>query len=131
MTCNQPTLPDISTTGTRQFKNDTQNRHVRAFKTVVTHKNGSDCPSCFNMVLGILTSLAACPAIVGTTEAVRQGQRTNKKEEHRGRKSNLLVTCSDPSRKARDIHGGTIVLRDNKVRRIFKLHIESRQFNLL
>lgn len=26
------------------------------------------------------------------------------------------MTCSDPSRKARDIHGGTVVLRDNKVR---------------
>ena len=67
------------------------------------------------MVLGIITSIAACPAIIGTTEAVRQGQNQNKREQHRGRKSNLLVTCSDPSRKARDIHGGTIVLHDQKV----------------
>jgi hypothetical protein len=67
------------------------------------------------MVLGIITSIAACPAIIGTTEAVRQGQRQNAKQNHRGRKSNLLVTCSDPSRKARDIHGGTVVLRDKKV----------------
>jgi len=67
------------------------------------------------MVLGILTSIAACPAIIGTTEAVRQGQRQNAKEQHRGRKSNLLVSCSDPSSKARDIHGGTVVLKDNKV----------------
>jgi hypothetical protein len=67
------------------------------------------------MVLGIITSIAACPAIIGTTEAVRQGQSQNKREQHRGRKSNLLVSCSDPSRKARDIHGGTIVLRDQKV----------------
>lgn len=67
------------------------------------------------MVLGIITSIAACPAIIGTTEAVRQGQSQNKREQHRGRKSNLLVTCSDPSRKARDIHGGTVVLRDQKV----------------
>jgi hypothetical protein len=67
------------------------------------------------MVLGIITSIAACPAIIGTTEAVRQGQSQNKKQSHRGRKSNLLVTCSDPSRKARDIHGGTVVLRDTKV----------------
>jgi hypothetical protein len=67
------------------------------------------------MVLGIITSIAACPAIVGTTEAVRQGQSQNKREQHRGRKSNLLVTCSDPSRKARDIHGGTVILRNNKV----------------
>jgi hypothetical protein len=67
------------------------------------------------MDLGIITSIAACPAIVGTTEAVRQGQSQNKREQHRGRKSNLLVTCSDPSRKARDIHGGTVILRNNKV----------------
>jgi hypothetical protein len=67
------------------------------------------------MVLGILTSIAACPAIIGTTEAIRQGQSQNKKQQHRGRKSNLLVTCSDPSRKARNIHGGTVVLRDKKL----------------
>lgn len=67
------------------------------------------------MVLGILTSIAACPAIIGTTEAVRQGQSQNKRQQHRGRKCNLFVTCSDPSRKARDIHGGMVVLRDRKV----------------
>jgi len=67
------------------------------------------------MVLGILTSIAACPAIIGTTEAVRQGQTQNKRQQHRGRKSNLLVSCSDPCRKARDIHGGTIILRDKKL----------------
>jgi len=66
------------------------------------------------MVLGILTSIAACPAIIGTTEAVRQGQTQNRRQSHRSRKSNLLVTCSDPSSKARDIHGGTVVLRDKK-----------------
>ena len=67
------------------------------------------------MPLGILTSIAACPAIIGTTEAVRQGQKQNAKEAHRGRKANLYVTCNDPSRKSRDIHGGTGVLRNNKV----------------
>jgi len=67
------------------------------------------------MVLGILTSIAACPAIIGTTEAVRSGQKQNAREKHRSRKSNLLVTCHDPSRKARDIHGGTVVLRNKKL----------------
>jgi len=67
------------------------------------------------MVLGILTSIAACPAIIGTTEAVRQGQKQNAREKHRGVKSNLYVTCSDPCKKARDIHGGTVVLRENKL----------------
>jgi len=67
------------------------------------------------MVLGILTSIAACPAIIGTIEAVRQGQTQNKKQEYKGKKSNLRISCSDPSRKAKDIHGGTLVLRDNKL----------------
>jgi hypothetical protein len=71
------------------------------------------------MVLGIITSIAACPAIIGTTEAVRQGQSQNKREQHRGRKSNLLVTCSDPSSKARDIDGGTVVLHDKKVPHLY------------
>lgn len=69
------------------------------------------------MVLGMITAIAACPAIIGTTEAVRQGQNQNKREAHRGRKSNLHVSCSDPSSKARDINGGTVVIRDGKVRR--------------
>lgn len=67
------------------------------------------------MPLGIITSIAACPAIIGTTEAVHQGQKQNSREKHRSRKANLLVTCNDPSRKSRDIHGGTVVLRDKKV----------------
>ena len=76
-------------------------------------------------MLGIITSIAACPAIMGTTEAVRQGQSQNKKQQHRGRKSNLLVTCSDPSRKARDVHGGTVVLRESKLCFLnFVVHIQ-------
>ncbi|RFU31453.1 hypothetical protein B7463_g4897, partial [Scytalidium lignicola] len=67
------------------------------------------------MVLGIITSIAACPAIIGTTEAIQQGQRQNKREQFRSGKSNLLVTCSDPSKKATDIHGGSIVLKDGKL----------------
>lgn len=69
------------------------------------------------MVLGILTAIAACPAIIGTTEAVRQGQHKNAKEKHRGVKSNLVVTCtSRSSRATSEINGGTVVLRDKKVR---------------
>lgn len=68
------------------------------------------------MVLGLLTAIAACPAIVGTTEAVRQGQRTNAKEKHRGVKSNLIVSCARTSSAGRYIDGCSIVLSDNKVR---------------
>ncbi|KAL7798245.1 hypothetical protein V8C37DRAFT_369224 [Trichoderma ceciliae] len=67
------------------------------------------------MVLGILTAIAACPAIVGTTEAVRQGQRTNAREKHRGVKSNLIISCASSSPEGREIDGCAIVLRNNKL----------------
>ena len=67
------------------------------------------------MVLGILTSIAACPAIIGTTEAVRQGQAQNKREQHRGQKTNLVATCTKNSSQSGQINGGLIVLKNNKV----------------
>ncbi|KAH7169722.1 uncharacterized protein B0J16DRAFT_359081 [Fusarium flagelliforme] len=67
------------------------------------------------MVLGILTAIAACPAIIGTTEAIRQGQRKNAKEQHRGVKSNLIVSCRSTSPACRDVDGCAIVLRNNKL----------------
>ena len=72
-----------------------------------------------NMVLGLLTAIAACPAIIGTTEAVRQGQKKNAKEKHRGQKSNLIAHCSSKSSKKSQIDGGLVVLRNNKVRHLF------------
>ena len=70
-----------------------------------------------DMVLGLLTAVAACPAIIGTTEAVKQGQMKNAKEKHRGQKSNLVASCSSKSSKRAQIDGGLIVLRNNKARR--------------
>ena len=69
------------------------------------------------MVLGLLTAIAACPAIIGTTEAVRQGQRNNAKEKHRGQKSNLVASCpkGKSSKHGRQVDGGMVVLRHNKV----------------
>jgi hypothetical protein len=63
------------------------------------------------MVLGILTSIAACPAIIGTVEAVRQGQRQSAKERHRGAKTNLVVSASNS-----EIDGCPVELRDGRVR---------------
>jgi hypothetical protein len=68
------------------------------------------------MVLGILTAIAACPAIIGTTEAVRQGQRQNAREKHRGLKTNLSVKCSRASSGGREIDGCAVVLSNDKVR---------------
>ena len=67
------------------------------------------------MVLGLLTAVAACPAIIGTTEAVRQGQKQNAKEKHRGQKMNMIATCTTKSSKRPPIDGGMVVLRQNKV----------------
>jgi hypothetical protein len=63
------------------------------------------------MVLGIITAIAACPAIIGTTEAIRQGQRKSAKEQHRGAKTNLVVSCSNS-----EVDGCAVVLRDGRVR---------------
>ncbi|KAI9832380.1 MAG: hypothetical protein M1819_004368 [Sarea resinae] len=67
------------------------------------------------MVLGILTSIAACPAIIGTTEAVRQGTKQNAKERHRGRKTNLIVECDSTLPHSGEINGSLIVLSNNKL----------------
>jgi hypothetical protein len=67
------------------------------------------------MVLGIITAIAACPAIIGTTEAVRQGQRKSAKEQHRGAKTNLVVASGSNS----EIDGCPVVLRDGRVRMSF------------
>lgn len=77
----------------------------------------SSYPRICIMVLGILTAIAACPAIIGTTEAVRQGQRQSAKEKHRGLKTNLSVNCSRTSSGGREIDGCAVVLSNNKVRR--------------
>lgn len=67
------------------------------------------------MVLGVITAVAACPAIIGTTEAVRQGQRQKARERHRGQKMNMIATCTTRSAKRPVIDGGMVVLRQNKV----------------
>ncbi|KAI9840640.1 MAG: hypothetical protein M1837_001409 [Sclerophora amabilis] len=72
------------------------------------------------MVLGLITAIAACPAIVGTTEAVRQGQRSNAKERHRGRKTNIVASCASTSPGSKQIDGGTVILSDQKVRKTCK-----------
>ncbi len=69
------------------------------------------------MVFGIITAIAACPAIVGTNEAVMQGQKQNAREKHRGLKSNLIVNCVPTSRYASVVNGVGVVLENNKVSR--------------
>jgi hypothetical protein len=66
------------------------------------------------MVFGILTAVAACPAIIGTTEAIRHGQKQNNREEHRGRKYHLTVTLLRRSVYSPRFDKAPIVLKDNK-----------------
>lgn len=72
------------------------------------------------MVFGIITAIAACPAIVGTNEAVMQGQKQNAREKHRGLKSNLVANCATTSRFVSVVNGASIVLQNNKVSRCEK-----------
>ncbi len=68
------------------------------------------------MSLGLLLAITICPAMLGTQEAIRQSQSKNKREEHRARRCNLVVSCVKSSIRSRDINGRLVVLRDNKVR---------------
>lgn len=67
------------------------------------------------MVFGILTAVAVCPAIIGTTESVRQGQRSNAREQHRGRKSHLVVRLPNKNIYSDKFDGARVVLKDKNV----------------
>jgi hypothetical protein len=67
------------------------------------------------MVLGLLSAVAACPAIIGTTEAVRQGQKSNAREKHRGRKVNLVIRLPNKNEYSPRFDESLIVLKDGKV----------------
>ncbi|KAI7265845.1 hypothetical protein KC343_g3757 [Hortaea werneckii] len=66
------------------------------------------------MVFGLLTAVVAAPAIAGTTEGIRYGQKNNQREEHRGKKYNLTVTLARRSRYSQQFDGAQIILKDNK-----------------
>ncbi|WVO15917.1 hypothetical protein L204_103582 [Cryptococcus depauperatus] len=67
------------------------------------------------MVLGILTAIAACPAIIGTTEAIQQGQKSNAREQHRGKKTNLIIKLPGAHTYRPKFEGAVVVLQDNKL----------------
>ncbi|KAK5627376.1 hypothetical protein RRF57_003091 [Xylaria bambusicola] len=67
------------------------------------------------MAVPMLLALTICPAMLGTQEAIRQSQSKNKREEHRARRCNLVVSCVKQSIRSRDIDGKLVVLKDNKV----------------
>ncbi|ORY67732.1 uncharacterized protein BCR38DRAFT_483338 [Pseudomassariella vexata] len=67
------------------------------------------------MVLSMLLAISVCPAMLGTQEAIRQSQSDNRREQHRGRRCNLIATCVKPSIRSGEINHKSIVLRDSKL----------------
>ncbi|KAF4342907.1 hypothetical protein FBEOM_3119 [Fusarium beomiforme] len=74
-----------------------------------------DDPRKVIMSLPMLLALTVCPAMLGTQEAIRQSQSKTKREEHRARRCNLVVSCVKPSIRSRDINNKLVVLKDSKL----------------
>ena len=62
-----------------------------------------------------MIALITCPALLATNEAIRQGQSKDRKDEHRARRCNLVVSCIAPSGRAREIDHREVVLKNSKV----------------
>lgn len=73
-------------------------------------------PQAVAMSLSVLLALTICPAMLSSQEAIRQSQSKSRREEHRARRCNLVVSCVRRSIRSRDINNKLVVLRDNKVR---------------
>lgn len=67
------------------------------------------------MVLGILIAAITAPGLLGSQEAIRQGQSKDKKEEHRARRCNLIASCVKSSPRSREIDGRPVVLHNGKL----------------
>ncbi|KAH8728556.1 hypothetical protein GQ44DRAFT_646115 [Phaeosphaeriaceae sp. PMI808] len=65
--------------------------------------------------MSILLALAAIPGMLGTQEAIRQGQQKERREEHRARRCNIVASCIKSSIHASEINGRPIVLRDGAI----------------
>jgi hypothetical protein len=69
----------------------------------------------FASMTSMLIALITAPALLATSEAIRQGQSKDRKEEHRARRSNLVVSCVDSSPLSLDIDHRQVALKNNKV----------------
>jgi hypothetical protein len=70
------------------------------------------------MVL-FLPLIGAIPTVIGVSEAVAAQRRNNdaspKDEKEQMRKFTLECYCDGKGRRAKEVHGGKVVLRDGKV----------------
>lgn len=83
------------------------------------------------MVFGLLTAIAACPAIIGTTEAIQQGQKANAREQHRGRKTNLTIKLPGAHSYKPKFEGCMVVLHDKKVCHIPHQTLEAEGIDIM
>ncbi|KAF2460439.1 hypothetical protein BDY21DRAFT_361394 [Lineolata rhizophorae] len=67
------------------------------------------------MVVSMILALSTAPGLLGTQEAIRQGQSKERREEHRARRCNLIVTCVKTSSKSREINGRRVILTNDKL----------------
>jgi len=62
-----------------------------------------------------LTVIVGVSALFGMSEAIRETRAKARRDEHRCRKSNLVVHCSKSSQFSQILEGRRIVLSGNKV----------------
>ncbi|KAI1851943.1 hypothetical protein JX266_002796 [Neoarthrinium moseri] len=67
------------------------------------------------MALSLLLALNTAPALLGTQEGIRQSQSKNRREEHRARRCNLVVTCSALSTRSLELNNRLVILRNSKL----------------
>ncbi len=67
------------------------------------------------MVLGLLVVAITAPGLLGSQDAIRQGQCKDKRKEHRARRCNLIASCVKSSPRSREIDGRPVVLRNAKL----------------
>lgn len=63
----------------------------------------------------MLVALLTCPALLATQEAITQGQKKDRREEHRARRCNLVVSCVDASPQSLEIDHRQVALKNSKV----------------
>ncbi|KAG9235345.1 hypothetical protein BJ875DRAFT_272708 [Amylocarpus encephaloides] len=63
----------------------------------------------------MLLALITTPAILATSEAIRQGQTKERREEHRARRSNLIVSCVDDSEYSHEIDHRMVGLKNERL----------------
>jgi hypothetical protein len=118
----------IGNIGTTSWKN-TQKQHTKLIKILeirfhlcqiqTSHFSSQSFARGGTFLLARMTSmliaLITAPALLATGEAIRQGQSKARKEQHRARRSNLVISCVDSSPLSFDIDHRQVALRNNKV----------------